>query len=466
LTDLAADARLGCRSRSETAQAASLHGRQTARDNGLSATSNPSQRLITERGTVAILTFTLVAYATLAFGYATLTPIWQNPDEPAHYNYVAFVATTGGLPVLRPGDWDLPLLERLQNGRLEPGDDVGSIRYEAWQPPLFYLAAAPLFRLGPMDDQAAMVLRLRLFNAVVGALTLGVAYLIGRTLLPPALAVAVPLAIAGIPMFTSISASISADPLANLLAAGVLLLLIRQVCRPANGTNWVIVTGVLIGAGLMTKLALGIFVPLALGVVLLRSARPVRDGAILLVVIGLVSVPWLIHQVTTYGLTDPLATSRHASVVLDQQRFPGLSLAYLAAFFTISFHSFWAQFGWMSIVAPARLYWLWGLAVVAALAGLIVDRRRLREPGWLVALATLGAAFLGYIAYNLEFEQLQGRYVFTALVPLAALLVLGWAAWMPERYRSWGVALVGLGLIAVNGYALLRVLVLGFAPPG
>jgi hypothetical protein len=37
---------------------------------------------------------------------------------------------------------------------------------------------------------------------------------------------------------------------------------------------------------------------------------------------------------------------------------------------------------------------------------------------------------------------------------------------MPERYRSWGVALVGLGLIAVNGYALLRVLVLGFAPPG
>ena len=25
-------------------------------------------------------------------GYATLTPIWQNPDEPAHYNYVAFVA--------------------------------------------------------------------------------------------------------------------------------------------------------------------------------------------------------------------------------------------------------------------------------------------------------------------------------------------------------------------------------------
>ena len=60
----------------------------------------------------------LVAYGVLAAGYATLTPIWQNPDEPAHYNYIAFVADTGGLPELKPGDWDSALLERLKNGTL------------------------------------------------------------------------------------------------------------------------------------------------------------------------------------------------------------------------------------------------------------------------------------------------------------------------------------------------------------
>src|SRR5205814_3754384 len=49
-----------------------------------------------------ILALALVAYAALAIGYLTLTPIWQNPDEPAHYNYVAFIAQTGGLPELRP----------------------------------------------------------------------------------------------------------------------------------------------------------------------------------------------------------------------------------------------------------------------------------------------------------------------------------------------------------------------------
>jgi 4-amino-4-deoxy-L-arabinose transferase-like glycosyltransferase len=420
----------------------------------------------THRATIAILTFTFGVYAVLAFGYATLTPIWQNPDEPAHYNYVAFVATTGGLPVLRPGDWDSALLDRLKNGTLEPGDDVASIGYEAWQPPLFYLLAAPVFRLGPMDDPGVMVLHLRLFNAVIGALTLGVAYLVARELLPPLLAVAVPLAIVGVPMFTSISAAISADPLANLLAAVALLVLIRHVCRPSAGPGWALGSGVLIGLGLLTKLALGIFVPLALIVVFVCSARPLRDGVVLLGGVGLVVLPWLVHQVTTYGWADPLATSRHAQVVLDQPRFPGFSLAYLSTFLTTSFHSFWAQFGWMSIVAPDRLYWLWGLVVLAALVGLVIDRRRLRDPVWLVVLGTLAAALLGYIAYNLEFEQFQGRYVFTALVPIAALLVAGWAAWLPARLRFWGVGLVVLGLVMVNAYALIRVLVLGFAPTG
>jgi len=68
-----------------------------------------------------ILVLTLIAYAVLAFGYVTVTPIWQNPDEPAHYNYVAFVAQTGGLPELKPGDWDSALLERLAGSRANAG---------------------------------------------------------------------------------------------------------------------------------------------------------------------------------------------------------------------------------------------------------------------------------------------------------------------------------------------------------
>src|SRR5207302_2695375 len=94
--------------------------------------------------TVAVLSLTLIAYALLAFGYITLTPIWQNPDEPAHFNYARFVAETGGLPELRAGDWDSAFLERLKKGGLGPTASVASIRYESWQLPLYYPLAAAL----------------------------------------------------------------------------------------------------------------------------------------------------------------------------------------------------------------------------------------------------------------------------------------------------------------------------------
>jgi 4-amino-4-deoxy-L-arabinose transferase-like glycosyltransferase len=427
----------------------------------LSLTHPPPTRLI--------LALTLVAYAALSFGYLSLTPIWQNPDEPAHYNYVAFVAETGGLPELQPGDWDSALLERLKNGQLRPDDSVAAIRYEAWQPPLAYLAAAPLFRLGPSVAPDVLVYRLRALDALFGGLTLGVAFFAAREVLPTHLAMAVPLVMVGVPMFTSVSSAISADPLANLFAAVVLLVLLWRVRRhEANfDMGWALGTGALIGLGLLTKLALGIFIPLALLVVVLRSSDRVREILLLLGTTALLLLPWLVHQVTTYGWTDPLATSRHAQVVLDQKRFQGLSLDNVVAFLTTSFHSFWAQFGWMGVVAPDRLYWIWGFFTLVALVGLVMQRHRLRPSTWRIVLLTLGAAAVGYVGYNLAYEQFQGRYLFTALVPLVMLLVWGWAAWLPTpTAQAWGVLVLGVLLVGLNAFALMRVLVPGFAPVG
>jgi 4-amino-4-deoxy-L-arabinose transferase-like glycosyltransferase len=415
------------------------------------------------RLTRLILALTLLAYAALAFGYVTLTPIWQNPDEPAHYNYVAFVAETGGLPELRPGDWDSALLERLKNGQLAPGESIGAIRYEAWQPPLSYLVAAPLFRFFSSAEPATSVYALRAFNALLGALTLVVAFFAAREVLPVHVALAVPLGTVGVPMFTAVSAAVSADPLANLIAACVLLVLLWRLRGDAVGPRWAIATGSLIGLGLLTKLALAIFVPLAMLVILIRSSRRLYESLLLLGSSALVVSPWLVHQVTTYGWTDPLATTRHAQVVLDQKRFQGLSPDFVGGFLTTTFHSFWAQFGWMAVVAPERLYWIWGVLTLVAIAGLVRKRHCLVQPAWQLVLLTLGAAAVGYVGYNLAYEQFQGRYLFTALVPVVILLVSGWAAWLPRGAQAWGVLLVGVGLVVLNAYTLLRVLVPGFA---
>jgi hypothetical protein len=258
---------------------------------------------------------------------------------------------------------------------------------------------------------------------------------------------------AGIPMFSAVSASLSADPLANAFAAWLVLVLLQPRLHALR-------TGALLGVALVTKLALVIYVPLALW----RMRRDVRSALLTLAVAGLVTLPWLIHQVTTYGWTDPLATQRHAQVVVDQPRFSALTAQYAIDFATVSFHSFWAQFGWMAIPAPDRLYVVWGGLSLLAVAGLVWRRDWLRDPRWQLMVATVACAVIAYIVYNLAFTQFQGRYLFTALVPIACLLVAGWSAWLPARFKVLGTLAIALVLVALNAYALVRVLTPGFAP--
>jgi hypothetical protein len=101
---------------------------------------------------------------------------------------------------------------------------------------------------------------------------------------------------------------------------------------------------------------------------------------------------------------------------------------------------------------------------VAAVGGLVIARRHLLELEWLLMLATVFVAGVAYVGFNLAFEQFQSRYLFTALAPIAALLVLGWSTLLPRRSLPWSVLALTVALIVLNAYALLRVLVPGFTP--
>ncbi len=53
------------------------------------------------------LVLILISSPTWALGalFAVQTPAWQAPDEPAHYNYVRYLAENGAFPVLHMGDY-------------------------------------------------------------------------------------------------------------------------------------------------------------------------------------------------------------------------------------------------------------------------------------------------------------------------------------------------------------------------
>src|SRR3990172_9221696 len=106
-----------------------------------SALRPPHFALRTPHFALSLLGLLLITYLAIAVQYAARTPAWQAPDEPAHYNYVRTIVEEGALPVLRPGDYDQKFNEQFTNPKNTPNLPIEPMRYEFWQPPLYYLLA-------------------------------------------------------------------------------------------------------------------------------------------------------------------------------------------------------------------------------------------------------------------------------------------------------------------------------------
>ena len=415
--------------------------------------------------------------------YAVLTPPWQAPDEPAHYNYVAQVAGAGCCPVIAPGDWDSAQLGALLGEQFPPHADLSPIEYEDHQPPLYYLLAAPVF-----VATGGSLLALRLFSVALGAGLLIVSALAARQIFPARLPLALSAGVfvAFVPQHVAILASVNNDALAELVLAAVILAALAystgaRRLHPA-------VLGLLVGLAFLTKLTVyGPAVLAAAAAITVRAGQEQRPfgwfvaqaawaGGVALVLGAL----WWARNAAVYGWPDVLAQAAHNRVVVGQLRTAELlaeigQRAYLNRFVTTTFHSFWGQFGWMAVPMPARIYWLAGLFSAFAAAGLVVlfvVRRPALTPTrratlWVLAVVLLATA-ANYLIYNRTFVQLQGRYLFTALLPLGVLAsaglwgwarLLGGASEPRSRLLVWLPLIVMLWLPALAVYALFRFVV-------
>jgi 4-amino-4-deoxy-L-arabinose transferase-like glycosyltransferase len=406
-----------------------------------------------------LLLLILAAYTALAAGYAVATPPWNNPDEPAHFNYVRHLARVGRLPELRPGDWDAELLERLKAARFPADAPISGIRYEGHQPPLYYLLAAGVYLVAGDEPVARTVFALKVLSIVFGAVVVLCAFVVGRQVAPsyPEIAVLAAATAAFVPMHTAIAAAINNDNLANALA-GVTLVALGVTLRRGLDDRGAVLLGLLFGALVITKVTVYPYVALGLAVMVVverRASEPettwlatLRRPLLALASAGAVSSWWLLRNGLVYGWRDPLASARHADVVVGQPRWASLDLAAAEHFVRTLFRSFWGQFGWMGVVLDERLYLLYFVLTAAGLAGLVVaiaTSRKLLESSPIVRdrVVMLAAAvalnFVGVVFYNLTFIQPQGRYLFPALVPIAVFLAIGWTtlANLVARLTPW-----------------------------
>ncbi len=471
------------------------------------------------RGSFVILALIIVSYLILGVAYAVETPKWETPDEPAHFNYVVYLAENYRFPVLQMGDYPYDYLEIIKAAKFPEDMPIDPIRYESHQPPLYYVASAILYKIVSFLSLDGRVLTLRLFSVILSSGLLYVAYQIIEEIFPEneMLALGTTASVAFVPMHIAMTAAINNDTLAELILASILLFCI-QYLRSDFSWRRNYLMGFVLGLGLLTKTTVYIGLPLVLITVVIKNVRITREVKLaaapgthlsshfvtpiaaifmeatqILIPAFVLTLPWFVRNALVYGNGDILGLRRHDAIVIGQLRTDEWAaqlgtVEVLKTFALTTFRSFWAQFGWMGILVDERIYLL--LAFLCALAGLgfvlflwkLAGRKETASPsvpasfalsshqkGALGLLALSGFFTLStYLWYNLQFVQPQGRYLFPAVVPLGLAFALGLQEILAKGRARMMVALfsVLLSLLVVKGlwtgdFNRLSVLMLG-----
>jgi len=440
-----------------------------------------------KRKTLALL---LALSLTRGILYSAVTPPWQAPDEPGHFQYAAFLVRYHRFPTRQDVATEEWLQTQVYASMQEsdfwarrahtpaPAALEKEYRAAVGHPPLYYLLGALLLAPFSRCDLVTQLHVLRLGSVLLGTLTVLVAYLTAQALFPKNASwqLAVPAFVAFLPMHTFITSSVTNDSLAELLASLVIYSLLR-ILRTALSWRRVVSIACLLASGLFTKRTTTFAIPLAALTLLLYYLRakplklaPPNEAAHCPLRWLRPGCAWLfIASATGLGLWaltlhSPFST-RHLYLLLELRPYVPAALKTYALFFLLTFASFWANFGWMNV--PLDLAWYAALAVFSllALCGLGVFAVRVvrgTEPleTWqrrallmlLLAAVLILAQTFGLIIVRGIHQQ--GRYLFPALIPLAVLFTLGLREWVPARHRGIFPLVLMLGMFVLDSVSL------------
>lgn len=439
------------------------------------------------------LVLILALYLLLSITYSLVVPLFEAPDEPGHFQYVRFIATRHAFPVEdRPGYPDYiqtaghaPLYYAL--GALLTGW-IATPDYPAAWPRNPYFAYGPdslganVFRHPPSEqfpfqDTALAAHLLRLLSIAIGAGTVIATWLLSRTLFPNEewLPFGAAAFVAFLPQFIFMDASMNNDNLVNMLSAVALISIVRVGEGKARGTREFVLLGVLAGLANLAKGSAIVLLPIAWAAILLGT-RPfawrtvLRNSFFFSAAFLLLAGGWFVRNQIQFG--DPLALNWRAVAYPDIVRSVPVSWQEIVGSGQAAWSSFWAKFGWGNVNADEWVYQVLGIVSAVALAGfgirLAGEWRRPEFPrrGFsLLVLDIIGVAavFVGFW-YSYPVGGDQGRYMFTALSPLAIFFVWGLAAIFPRRWSAAASGLTSLGLLSLAAAIPFTTLIPAYTP--
>ena len=401
-----------------------------------------------------------VLYFLLAVAYSLLMPIWEAPDEPAHYHLA----------------WHLAHYDEYASRE---------INYEAHQPRAFYYLGSSIIRaLDAVDPELTRYVRpteykynirkperrfewtdenyrfvwgvylLRWVNILFGGIALWLNWKTFKLIAPLQLSLCLAgLAFAALtPQYLHIMSSVNNDALGTLAGALLFYAAIRFFQESSNTLGLPLFVAALL-LPLLTKL----------------TVLPVSAAVLLTIVLkwffGFTQKRWLLYAVLLilagagiFYLLFPEAVLSAFNEIqwrLFSLRKNALTEKYIKAVSSQIIWTYWGKVGWLAVGLPRWIIQLLtGLSVIGMILH-IYSLIRLRIRGaqlglwlvvWLVAVFTLLAVFRN----GLTTFATQGRLLFPAIGALSLLMVAGWHDILPARVQRYLPLLVILLFVFCN----------------
>jgi 4-amino-4-deoxy-L-arabinose transferase-like glycosyltransferase len=383
---------------------------------------------------------------------AVRLPFFSPIDEAAHFDYVRIVAEDGRLPVLDEDEMGLSVVA-LGEGldpdarpapEVERSAGLGGKSYQAFEPPLYYVLAAPAFALTGDWSQRVKLVRLLGLGFLLGA----VAFVFGlaRRALPDAhlIAFSVALTVLMWPGVIVRMVTVSNASLELLLGCALLYALWRA--DEDLDRRWLLLAGALMGLGLLTKLTLVALAPLLVAVALRHAWRGGRRDAWAVAAVSValplvLLAPWAIFNLDHYDAVTPSALAKE----MQEPTVNPTGISYTVGRFLDrlprTFEGLLPQ-DWAPVreQAPPMAFAfeflkiaLFGLPVLLAL----VDPRRLwgRHAALLLAPWLLGLAMVAYVTLTEDWPIGSPRRLYPEL-PALALFTAASCLWLFRSSRA------------------------------
>ncbi len=385
-----------------------------------------------------------VLYFILGVGYSLLMPIWEAPDEPAHYHLAWRVA--------RKGEYA-----------------TQDLNYEANQPRAFYYLGSFVIRaLDKIDTRYSDyylpvefkfnlrvrerrfdwndgnyrfllgVYGLRWVNLLFGALALWLNWKTFKMIAPdkPTLGLSA-LALAALtPQYLHIMSSVNNDALGTLAGAMLFYLVVRVVNQP-NSWLAALLIPLAVVLPLTTKLTVLPVGTAVLGIVAWKwffGSQPKRWLVVLVLLFGAGTFYVFFPEMVQTSLGE--ITWR-----LFGLRKKGVDFEYIKSITSQIVWTYWGKVGW---IAVGLSWWVVDLLTAFGLFGIAAQIRsliktRTHHPQFHYWIATSMIALFTVLAVarnGLTTGATQGRLLFPAIGALSLLMVSGWHDIVPEKVQQ------------------------------